>query len=257
MFPRSKVFARYYLGNLPANVNHVVDVLSGAFIMVEKKTLAATGAFDEDFFMYGEDIDLSYRIQKAGYNNYYFSESTIIHFKGESTRKETLRYVQLFYGAMGLFVSKHYSGAATAIYRIFINLTMYLKMTATLIKKAFLFERNLQKKSKKYLPILVVAGEKDYRVITVALKKTCVRLTTIGRADIDEALTNGSIGTLPELPLLIKRYALKEVVFCINGLQVTDIISIMQKIKAPVAYSFYAAGSGSIVGGQLEVDVST
>ncbi|MEO6356235.1 MAG: glycosyltransferase family 2 protein, partial [Ferruginibacter sp.] len=94
LFPRSRTFARYYIGNMPNNVNQPVPVLSGAFMMAERKIINSVQGFDETFFMYGEDIDLSYRIQKAGYNNYYFSESTIIHFKGESTKKGTL-YVRL------------------------------------------------------------------------------------------------------------------------------------------------------------------
>ena len=72
-FPRSRTFAKYHLDYLPEKENHEVDVLAGAFIMVKREVLEKTGSFDETFFMYGEDIDLSYRIQKAGYKNYYFS----------------------------------------------------------------------------------------------------------------------------------------------------------------------------------------
>ena len=83
-----------------------------------------------DFFMYGEDIDLSYRIQKAGYKNYYFSESTIIHFKGESTKKDSIQYVQLFYGAMNLFVKKHYASFQALFYSIFIQVAIGIKAYA-------------------------------------------------------------------------------------------------------------------------------
>lgn len=109
LFPASKWLARYYLGHLsPAGI-HQVDVLSGAFMWVRKAALDKTGGFDERFFMYAEDIDLSFRIRQAGYANYYLPAPTIVHFKGESTRKDA-RYVQLFYSAMILFVQKHYSG---------------------------------------------------------------------------------------------------------------------------------------------------
>ena len=87
LFPGSKIFSKYHLTYLDENKNHEVDVLAGAFIMIPKKIVDAIGGFDEDFFMYGEDIDLSFRIQKAGFKNYYFAESSIIHFKGESTKK--------------------------------------------------------------------------------------------------------------------------------------------------------------------------
>jgi GT2 family glycosyltransferase len=114
IFPSSKLFARYNLGYLSEHETHVVDVLSGAFMMVRKDVLAQTGGFDESFFMYAEDIDLSYRIQqsinpatKELYKNYYFSSTTIIHYKGESTQKGSLNYVRLFYKAMLQFVKKH------------------------------------------------------------------------------------------------------------------------------------------------------
>lgn len=107
MFPHSPVFSRYYLGSLNENSNHEVDVLSGAFMLVKKETLHKTGGFDERFFMYAEDIDLSYRIKLAGYKNYYFAGTTIIHYKGASTKKD-VRYVRQFYKAMSQFVKKYY-----------------------------------------------------------------------------------------------------------------------------------------------------
>lgn len=106
IFPKSKLFGKYHLGYLDKNQNHEVDVLSGAFMLVRKSVFDTIGLLDESFFMYGEDIDLSYRIQQAGYKNYYFAESNIIHFKGESTKKGNLNYIKLFYGAMIIFASK-------------------------------------------------------------------------------------------------------------------------------------------------------
>ncbi|MBL7696728.1 MAG: glycosyltransferase family 2 protein [Chitinophagaceae bacterium] len=99
--------SKYYLSNLNEMENHEVDVLSGAFMMIKKGVLERTGGFDERFFMYAEDIDLSYRIQKAGYKNYYFAETTITHFKGGSTKKD-IRYVRQFYRAMSQFAKKYY-----------------------------------------------------------------------------------------------------------------------------------------------------
>jgi GT2 family glycosyltransferase len=111
IFPTSGVFNKYALGFLSEKEVHEVDVLSGAFMMVRKNILDTIGAFDEQFFMYAEDIDLSYRIQKEGFKNYYLGNLSIIHFKGESTQKGSLNYVRMFYEAMRLFVKKHYSGA--------------------------------------------------------------------------------------------------------------------------------------------------
>lgn len=107
MFPRSPVFSKYYLGHLDENRTHEVDVLSGAFMMVKKEVLDKTGGFDERFFMYAEDIDLSYRIKKSGYKNYYFANTTITHYKGSSTKKD-VKYVRQFYKAMSQFVKKYY-----------------------------------------------------------------------------------------------------------------------------------------------------
>ena len=86
LFPHSSIFNKYALGNLIENTIHEVDVLSGAFFISRKEILLSLNGFDEDFFMYGEDIDLSYRIKKTGYKNYYLGNNVIVHFKGESTK---------------------------------------------------------------------------------------------------------------------------------------------------------------------------
>ncbi|MFN8251071.1 MAG: glycosyltransferase [Ferruginibacter sp.] len=127
LFPHSKTFARYHLGHLPQNTTHEVDVLAGAFMFIPHRVLKEVGSFDETFFMYGEDVDLSYRIQKAGYRNFYFADSTIIHFKGESTKKGSLNYVRLFYSAMSLFVKKHYSGTKAGVFNILIQTGIFLR----------------------------------------------------------------------------------------------------------------------------------
>jgi O-antigen biosynthesis protein len=102
-------------------------VLAGALILARKDVLLQLKGFDETFFMYGEDIDLSYRIQKAGYKNYYFSESCIIHFKGESTKKGSLNYVRMFYQAMSIFVKKHYSGSKARIFTFLIHIAIIIR----------------------------------------------------------------------------------------------------------------------------------
>ncbi len=127
LFPKSPVFAKYHLGHLDEMKTQEADVLSGAFMMVRKKILKNNGGFDESFFMYGEDIDLSYRIKQAGHVNIYFAETSIIHFKGESTKKGSLKYVKMFYSAMAIFVRKHYGGAKASIFLIFIHLAIWLR----------------------------------------------------------------------------------------------------------------------------------
>lgn len=121
LFPHKKPFANYYLGHLDENKNHEVDVLAGAFILLRKEALEKTKGFDEDFFMYGEDIDLSYRVQECGFKNYYLADSSIIHFKGESTKIKNTDYVKLFYKAMSVFVRKHYGSSSAGIYNLLIQ----------------------------------------------------------------------------------------------------------------------------------------
>ena len=108
LFPRSPFFSKYYAGHINEFDNQPVEVLSGAFFMVAKNVLQIVKGFDEDYFMYGEDIDLSIRIRAAGFKNYYFSGTTITHFKGESSKKSNLITNKYFYGAMKIFVKKRY-----------------------------------------------------------------------------------------------------------------------------------------------------
>ena len=108
IFPKSKTFSKYYEGHLPERENNSVEVLSGAFMMIRRNVFEKINGFDERFFMYGEDIDLSIRIIQAGYKNYYLGTITVTHLKGGST-KYNAKYIQDFYGAMNLFVKKHYS----------------------------------------------------------------------------------------------------------------------------------------------------
>ena len=110
-YPRSRRFGHYYMGYLPWDEAAQIEVISGAFCMLRRTALDAVGLLDEDFFMYGEDIDLSYRLLKGGYQNWYFPAS-ILHYKGESTQKSSFRYVHVFYDAMLIFFRKHYANAS-------------------------------------------------------------------------------------------------------------------------------------------------
>ena len=146
LFPRSKTFGRYHLGHLNEHQDHEVDVLAGAFMMIRRSVLDKTGGFDPDFFMYGEDIDLSYRIQhlniqgtENNYKNYYVSRSSILHFKGESTRKGSLNYVRLFYLAMSLFVKKHATVSGSGLFSILINTAIWIRATISIVRQ---FVRN-------------------------------------------------------------------------------------------------------------------
>lgn len=127
LFPKSKLFSGYNLGYLPESQTNEVDVLCGAFMFIRKEALDKTGLLDEAFFMYGEDIDLSYRILKSGYKIWYFPETSIIHYKGESTKKSSLNYVRTFYGAMHIYVNKHYGKGNAAMFARVINLAIHTR----------------------------------------------------------------------------------------------------------------------------------
>ena len=107
LFPRSPLFNAYYLGHLPEDATCRADILTGAFMMIRKEALEKAGLFDTSFFMYGEDIDLSWRIIRAGYYNYYLPEVQITHFKGRSAVYDEERSLRYFYGSMTIFARKH------------------------------------------------------------------------------------------------------------------------------------------------------
>jgi len=373
LFPHSKLFAKYHLGHLPDNENHEVDVLAGAFMMMPKKVLDEIGNFDERFFMYGEDVDLSFRIQQAAcpatggrYKNFYFSESTIIHFKGESTKRGSLNYVRLFYKAMSFFVKKHYSGSRAGIFIFLIQgaiiiraffsaIGSFLKkiglpiLDAALILSAFLITRflwgNYIRQDTNYSPnvlfiafpaftalflltayysglydkgykqsqlvrsasiaalvllsvyallpdsvrfsrgiliigillafilmntirllfikwgyletrnennerrqTIVVAAEKDFVAITGMLNKAGMPERILGRVGDDEHSSPALLGNIKHLQSLVKKYPVKEIIFCENGLSFKEIISIICTTPGSLRNKFHASGSNSIVG---------
>lgn len=149
IFPYSKYFAKYHLRYLDKSKPHQIDILAGAFIFIKTDILKRCNGFDTDFFMYGEDIDLSYRITELGYRNYYIP-TPIIHYKGESTKKNSMKYVRVFYEAMLIFFKKHYPH--------------YGKVYSLLIKFAIVL-RALIAASKRLLPSLKGNSTLNYNEI--------------------------------------------------------------------------------------------
>ena len=148
LFPSSKVFGRYHLSFLNEDEIHEIDVLAGAFMLLRRETIEKVGVLDETFFMYGEDIDLSYRIQLAGYKNYYYPETTIIHYKGESTKKGSLNYVKVFYKAMVIFARKHFNARKAGVFSLLIHLAIYFRAFLSVSKRLL---------SKTIIPLLDAA----------------------------------------------------------------------------------------------------
>ena len=137
LFPKSKMFSKYHLGYLDKEKTYSVDVLAGAFMLLRKSVLDKIGLLDESFFMYGEDIDLSYRIVKAGYKNYYYPETRIIHYKGESTKKSSVNYVVIFYKAMVIFAKKHLSKKNAKLFSFLINIAIYFRAFLAICTRYF------------------------------------------------------------------------------------------------------------------------
>lgn len=135
LFPKSGLLNRYALGNLDEFENHTVQVLAGAFMLVNRELLNRLNGFDESYFLYGEDIDLSWRIQKAGFRNVYFASTTIIHFKGESSGKASLARVRFFYQAMLIFVQKHYQTGGARIFSYFIRFAIACRAVIAAVNK--------------------------------------------------------------------------------------------------------------------------
>ena len=139
LFPNSRWFAKYHLRFLDEHQPHEVDILSGAFMLCRTSLLQQIGGLDEDFFMYGEDIDLSYRLVKQGFKNYYLPVN-MIHYKGESTKKDSMRYVRVFYDAMLIFYHKHFPRLSWILYPIIklgVIVRASLSVAHRLVKRLF------------------------------------------------------------------------------------------------------------------------
>ncbi|HYJ63742.1 MAG TPA: glycosyltransferase family 2 protein [Parafilimonas sp.] len=226
LFSRSAFFNRYALGNLDKNIMHEVDILPGAFFMASRNILLQLNGFDEDFFMYGEDIDLSYRIKQAGYKNYYLGNLSIIHFKGESMQTNKTDYVKNFYEAMKIFARKHYNKQSA----IFLNITIALSQMIASVKHRFLST----KKEKNNSNFLLVGNDAD----TTSAEKILLHY-------------NKSFQKINSLNQLNKPSLSKTnpaIVFCIGNLSYRETISFIQKNKNKYAYFWHKANSKSITG---------
>ena len=137
LFPKSKKFGAYHATYIGEDETHEVEVLAGAFMMLRRSVLDEVGLLDEDYFMYGEDIDLSYRILKGGYKNYYFPQTRIIHYKGESTKKGSLNYVYVFYKAMQIFARKHFSANNAKVFNVAVDAAIWFRAALAAVKRLF------------------------------------------------------------------------------------------------------------------------
>ncbi|MBR5336181.1 MAG: glycosyltransferase family 2 protein [Bacteroidaceae bacterium] len=154
LFPKSRLWGRYYMRYLDEQQINEIEIISGAFMFLRREALQKSGLLDEAFFMYGEDIDLSYRIMKAGYKNF-FLPSRILHYKGESTVKSSYRYVYTFYQAMQLFFNKHYAHYSLLV-SLPISIAIWVRAMMAYVGNQFRHRR--KKADKPYLLNAIVVG---------------------------------------------------------------------------------------------------
>jgi N-acetylglucosaminyl-diphospho-decaprenol L-rhamnosyltransferase len=220
LFPTSRLFSKYYLGYLDERSDQVIDAISGAFFFARKQALDKTGGFDEQFFMYAEDIDLSYRIQRSGFVNMYLGGTTIIHFKGESTKKD-FRYVRLFYKAMSQFIKKYSFGGGSAIFTGIIHMAIRCRAGIALVGKSM--------------------GTKP------AGKKDGSGFFLLGSAQSMEKLRKWA--AIRKLPVYDAAEDAEEIILCEGrDFSFGRIIRLIEASTATKIYRIHAAGSHSIVG---------
>ena len=249
LFPSSKLFAGYYAGHLPENKTSEVEALAGAFMMLSKEAIEKTKGFDESFFMYGEDIDLSYRIQKAGFKNYYFADTTIIHFKGESTQKLSGNYIKHFYGAMKLFVIKHYKDKKLT--RFFMLLAIAASQVLASLKLFILKIFTGAKQKNKRYNTAAAASHKEFNNIIHLLKYAAPAVFIRGRVAITKYDKDYCIGNLKNKKGLLHKTKIDQLIFCEGTLSFKNIIQQLQEFRLfpkKIRFLFHAAGSSSIVG---------
>ena len=245
VFPRSKKISGYYFGHLPQNKSGRVEVLAGAFMMLQQKSIEASNGFDEKFFMYGEDVDLSYRIHNAGMENHYFAGTTIVHFKGESTQKFSKSYVKHFYNAMHIYVNKHYQQNKTsrAFMHVFIAASQCLAGIKLIIKK------KLSKKgSAKNLNAAIVSTQAEFNQMLQLIKFALPPVTVCGRIANSGNDTGANIGSWKNINTVVAKKNITLIVFCEGSNSFKNIITQMQETKVKHGFLITSTGSNSMVG---------
>lgn len=230
LFPKSRYFNRYYLGHLDDSVTAEADIISGAFMFINREAFEKTGPLDERFFMYGEDIDLSYRLIKAGYKNYYYPDVKIIHYKGESTRKSDLNNIMHFYRAMLVFADKHFKnqgfGLVKFLLRIAILFRGLISLLKNLVRRYFIPAENLFTRKRR---TVIVTNLEGYQGILKLAEVATTKFEVTGRVSIrHEDLTNEVLGNIEQIGEIIRVNRIRVVIISTRGLTASELINIMQ-----------------------------
>lgn len=241
LFPQSPYFSAYYASALPEQEVNAVDVLAGAFLMAPAAALRDMNGFDEDYFMYGEDVDLCFRLKKAGYVNYYYPEVTIIHFKGESTLRSK-KYIRHFYGAMQIFIRKHYSS-------LFRRLIISAAVSAGKLIAMMKVTRSRWVPPTVEIPkkIAVVATEEKFTNLIHLIKHARPAVEVVGRVATGFDDEENCVGLVDDIPLIAEKGA-DHFVFTRSSLSFKEMITFTETFSGKAAFLFHAENSLSIVG---------
>ncbi|MDR2914403.1 MAG: glycosyltransferase family 2 protein [Tannerella sp.] len=239
IFPRSQAFSRYGLPFLDANKPHTVDVLSGAFMFLRHDALEKAGLLDEAFFMYGEDIDLSYRIKQSGYLNYYIPER-LLHYKGESTRHGDIKYIKAFYGAMLIFYRKYYPRSGFLM-RGLIRIGIAVKILFARFLGSSKDKRKRKQKI-KHRRLLVFCREEHFE----AARKACIRqipdMEFVNLWDMEEERVMDAINRRNQMK------SFTDYAFCFPDVRFEQMLLFMDKqVNKKAVYHIYHKENGVLV----------
>ncbi len=236
LFPENRSFSSYYAAHVAENKTAPVEVLSGAFMMMRMPLAKKLEGFDEDYFMYGEDIDLSYRIVKSGWENHYLAETTILHFKGESTSKQSADYRKHFYGAMKLFVQKHYKKPGATVLKWLINAARH---SSTLLSGSNKDQSVLNSTTKA---VIVCCTYDEQKVLT----DFCQQISP-GSA-IDFFNNKEAIMDMFAVSKELYAFQIPTLVMSSSVISYEEMIAIMKKYSGYFSFFIHSRQSGSVVG---------
>jgi len=215
----------YYANHLSADENGKIAVLVGAFMLMKRSVYSKIGGFDERYFMYGEDIDLSFKILKSGYQNYYYGNEKVIHFKGESTIKDKNRLYN-FYNAMEIFYDTHFKENKLYDFMMKVGIKFWYMLKFFGLKKQLSPDINAKK--------TLCVGDKKY--VFDKLKSINSRVQECDK------ITN------EELKTIIKNNTIEEVIFDNNEMLYQEIIDSIIALKNGVTFKIHPKNTNYILG---------
>lgn len=237
LFPQSHLFARYGLQYLDKEKIHEVEVLAGAFMLLRREALDKVGLLDEAFFMYGEDIDLSYRVVQGGYANYYIPER-LLHYKGESTKHGDIKYVKAFYGAMLIFYRKYYPQSSWLM-SLLIQFAVLLKASLSAIGGWLGLKR---KPHVKHSRLLILCKKDAFEEVKAACLKKMSGLEYVNLWDLNEERV---------MDVICRKNQMKEftdIAFCYPDMRFEQMLLLMDKmVNKKITYHIYNKDSKILV----------